>query len=98
MLEELQIPPNVISDHNARELIRAWAAHGGLVCSLNPSAWPEDQAPIAWGILLSDVARHVADALHQAHGLDAAAVLSQLRSVFDSELTRPSAAIKGKFV
>jgi hypothetical protein len=28
-----------------------------LVCSLNPGAWPPDQAPIAWGILLSDVAR-----------------------------------------
>jgi hypothetical protein len=98
MAEELQIPSNAISDRNARELIRAWAAHGGLVCSLNPGAWPEDKAPIAWGILLSDIARHVADALHQAHGLDTAAVLTQLRSVFDSELTRPSAKTKGKFV
>lgn len=98
MLEELQIPSNVVSDHNARELIRAWAAHGGLVCSLNAGAWAEDQAPIAWGILLSDIARHVADALHKAQGLDTAAVLSQLRSVFDSELNRPSAGTKGKFV
>ena len=97
MLEELQIPPSVIPDHNARELMRAWAAHGGLVCSLNPDAWPQDQAPIAWGILLSDIARHVADALHQAHGLDTNSVLTQLRTVFDSELTRPSAATKGKF-
>jgi hypothetical protein len=98
MLEELQIPPSVISDHNARELMRAWAAHGGLVCSLNPGAWSEDQAPIAWGILLSDIARHVADALHQAHGLDTSSILTQLRTVFVSELTRPSAKTKGKFV
>lgn len=98
MAEELQIPPNVVSDSKACELIRAWAAHGGLVCSLNPGVWPEDQAPIAWGILLSDVARHVADALHQAHGLEKTAVLSRMRSVFDSELDRPSAETKGKFI
>jgi hypothetical protein len=96
--EELQVPPNVISDHNARELIRAWAAHGGLVCSLNPTAWPEDQAPIAWGILLSDIARHVADALHQSDGLEKAEVLARIRSVFDAELDRPTAETKGKFV
>jgi hypothetical protein len=96
--EELQIPPNVVSDSKACELIRAWAANGGLVCSLNPAAWPEDQAPIAWGILLSDVARHVADALHQTYGLEKAAVLSKMRSVFDAELDRPSAETKGNFV
>jgi hypothetical protein len=98
MAEELQIPPNVVSDSKAYELIRAWAANGGLVCSLNPGAWPEDQAPIAWGILLSDIARHVADALHETYGLERAAVLTRTRGVFDSELDRPSAETEGKFV
>jgi Domain of unknown function (DUF5076) len=88
--QELPIPTDVLSDKNAWELIRAWAAHAGLVCSPNPEAWPKDQAPVAWGILLSDVARHVADALHQAHG--------QLRDVFDKELDQPSAETKGNFV
>jgi hypothetical protein len=96
--EELEIPPNVVSDSKACELIRAWVAHGGLVCSLNPGAWPQDQAPVAWGILLSDVARHIADALHQSYGLEPATVLSRLRAVFDSELDRPSAETKGKFI
>ncbi|MGC2193599.1 MAG: DUF5076 domain-containing protein [Terriglobales bacterium] len=98
MAEELQIPPNVVSDSKACELIRAWAAHGGLVCSLNPGAWPQDQAPIAWGILLSDVARHVADALHQTYGLEKAAILTRMRGVFDSELDRPPAETQGKFI
>lgn len=98
MAEELQIPPHVVSDSKACELIRAWTAHGGLVCSLNPGTWPQDQAPIAWGILLSDVARHVADALHQAYGLEKAAVLTRMRGVFDFELNRPSAETKGKLV
>jgi len=98
MQKELQLPPNVASDPNATELVRAWASRGGLVCSLNPAAWPEDQAAIAWGILLSDIARHVADALHQTNGLEKSVVLSRVRSVFDTELDRPSGQAKGKFV
>ena len=98
MPQQLQIPPNVASDSNAAELIRAWASGGGLVCSLNPTAWPEDQAPIAWGILLSDVARHVADALQQSYGLERSAVLARMRSVFYAELDRPTAKTKGGFV
>jgi hypothetical protein len=98
MPQELQIPPNVVSDSNAAELIRAWTSGGGLACSLNPTAWPEDQAPIAWGILLSDVARHVADALQQSYGLEQSAVLARMRSVFGAELDRPTAETKGKFV
>jgi len=96
--QELPVPTNVSSVKNACELIRAWAAQGGLVCSLNPEAWPNAQAPVAWGILLSDVARHVADALHQAHGLRQDSVLAQLRDVFDKELDQPSAETKGNFV
>jgi hypothetical protein len=96
--QELPIPTNVSSDEEASELIRAWAAHGGLVCSLNPEAWPKDQAPVAWGIVLSDVARHVAYTLHQAHGLNRDSVLSRLRDVFDKELDQPSGESKGNFV
>ena len=98
MARELAVPPNVAADKNATELIRAWASDGGLVCSLNPTAWPKDQAPIAWGILLSDVARPVADALQQSHSLDKHAVLGRMREVFDTELDRPTAETKGKFV
>jgi hypothetical protein len=98
MPEELHVPSNVVDDRNACELIRAWTAHGGLVCSLNPGAWPASDAAIAWGILLSDIARHVADALHQSYGLERTEVISRVRAVFDSELDRPTAPVKGKFV
>jgi Domain of unknown function (DUF5076) len=95
---ELKIPPSVASDSKACELIRAWAAHGGLHCSLNPGVWPEDKAAIAWGVLLSDVARHVADALTKTYALDKKATLSKIRTVFDAELARPTADTKGEFV
>ena len=98
MAHELAVPQTVAADQNASELIRAWASGGGLVCSLNPTAWPKDQAPIAWGILLSDVARHVADALEQSYHLDKGALLARLRDVFEAELDGPTSETKGKFV
>jgi hypothetical protein len=97
MPAELSVPPGAVSDKNACELIRAWAAHGGLHCSLNVEAWPDDKAAIGWGILLSDVVRHVADALQQSKGLDRAETSNQIRAVFNSELSAPTADTKGGF-
>ena len=98
MAHELAVPPKVAADKNAAELIRAWASGGGLVCRLNPTARPKDQAPIARGIPLSDVERHVADALQQSHHLDKPALLARMGEMFDTELDRPTADTKGKFV
>jgi hypothetical protein len=98
MPQELQVPSNVMSDANAHELVRAWVSSGGLVCSLNPGTWPQGQAAIAWGIVLSDIARHVADAMRQMHGLEPPETLSEMRKVFNAELDRPSAETKGHFV
>jgi hypothetical protein len=98
MPAELKIPPAALSDKKACELVRAWAANGGLQCSLNVNAWPEDMATTGWGILLSDIARHVADAMQQTKNLDEAGTLSRIRSVFNSELDKPTADVAGKFV
>jgi len=98
MPDELALPPGLAADPKACELIRAWAARGGLVCSLNRGAWTKDEALIAWGILLSDGARHVVPALDQAYRLDRAAALARMRAVFDSELGRPTADGHGKVV
>jgi len=62
VLNELVIPPSARSDKNAREVVRAWTAHGGLHCSLNVDNWGEGERTV-WGILLTDVVRHVANAL-----------------------------------
>jgi hypothetical protein len=97
MSAELCVPPSAVSDKNACELIRAWAAHGGLHCSLNVEAWPDDKAASGWGILLSDVARHVADALKQSQGFEQPDTINQIRAVFNSELTAPTAHTKGGF-
>ena len=98
MKGELGLPPSVRSDPKAAELIRAWAAHGGLHCSLNPEAWPDDKAEIGWGILLSDVARHIADAYQRTKGWDKEHTITEIRKVFNAELDAPTAEASGNFV
>lgn len=98
MPNELNVPPGALTDQQAQELVRAWAAHGGLQCSLNPNAWPKSMAAVGWGILLSDIARHVADALHQTENLDKKGTLCQIRSVFNKEIDSPTAEATGNFV
>lgn len=94
---ELAVPPAAQQDKNSREMIRAWIANEGLHCSLNVGVWSENEA-IGWGILLSDVARHVADALERSEGKDKADFLREVKRVFDDELDSPSAETKGEFV
>jgi len=94
----LDIPPGARSDKQASELIRAWAAHGGLQCSLNVDAWSGDQTTIGWGILLSDIARHVSNALYESRRLDRTQTLAQIQKVFNSELESPTTDPNGNFV
>jgi hypothetical protein len=93
---ELVIPPAAQQDANSREMIRAWIANNALQCTLNVGTWGERE-PLGWGILLSDCARHVADALEQSEGKDKTAFLNEVRRVFNDELDDPSAATEGKF-
>jgi len=96
MAKELAMPPGAGSDDRACELVRAWAAHGGLQCSLNIDAWPEKDAAVPWGILLSDIARHVADAFERGRRVDKKQTLDQIRNIFNEELDRPTAETTGK--
>jgi hypothetical protein len=94
---ELVIPPAAKSDPKSKEMLRAWVANGGLHCSLSIGAWGEKET-IGWAILLTDVARHVADALHRQHGTDRNETLQQICTVFNRELKAPTADAKGNFV
>jgi len=49
------------------EAIRVWVAKRGQHVSLNPLVWKDPQA---WGIVLADLAGHVANAYEQTLGLD----------------------------
>lgn len=96
MPNELPIPPNARSDKKAQEVVRAWVAHGGLHCSLNVDS-RGDQERLFWGILLTDIVRHVANALHDAKGWDEKDTVAEIRRVFNAELDDPTAEPSGQF-
>jgi len=94
---ELVVPPAARADASSREMLRAWIADGGLHCTLSIGAWG-DKETIGWGILLTDVVRHVADALQKQDGLNPEDTIKQIRAVFNKELDEPTAEAKGGFV
>jgi hypothetical protein len=86
-LKELVIPPAVMSDPRAVELARVWVAGGSQHVSIATSAWED---PAAWGLMLADLARHIARAYHEVEGRDPSAVLACIRSGFDAEWHHPT--------
>lgn len=91
---DLSIPGEVVRDSKASEVLRAWVANGGLVCSLRPEIWEE---PGYWGILLADVARHVANAVNDLNGADQSETLAKIREYFMRELNNPTDEPSGQF-
>ena len=95
---QLTVPGAAIADPKSVEMIRAWIANRGLHCSLRIGAWEQNpgvREDHAWGILLADVVKHVADAL-ATMGKDKKATIAAIRkhrevsrSVFPTAI-RPS--------
>jgi hypothetical protein len=82
MKSELPIPPAVTTDNKAIELLRVWAAQGKQQVALATNVWADSAA---WGIMLVDIAKHVASAYQQTTGKDAESVLRRIREGFDAE-------------
>jgi hypothetical protein len=94
---ELPIPQAARTDPRSREMVRAWAAENGLQCSLWIVSDP-NQELVLWGILLSDIVRHVADALLKQHQLDPEQSIREIRAHFDYEFDNPTGKTNGDFV
>ena len=78
----LPIPDVVRSDEDAVELVRVWAASGKLHISIATSVWED---PAAWGIMIVDLAKHVARAYELGESADYQQTLSRIKSGFDAE-------------
>ena len=92
---ELCIPPAALDDQKSGEVLRAWIAKKGLHCALNVDVW-DDLGN--WGIMLADVARHVANARHELDGADPAETIRKIRALFDAELDSPTDEPTGDFI
>ena len=95
MFRELAKPPETSTAEKAMEVMRAWVIDGALHVSLMPTAFEKKEA---WGILLADVTRHIANALAEAKGLDNAETVAVIANLYNRELNRPTDEPTGEFV
>lgn len=63
-------------------MARVWAAGGRQHVTLATGLWSD---PGAWGLILVDLNRHVADAYEQREGAGREAALAPIRAAFDAE-------------
>lgn len=91
-------PPAALRDVNAVELARIWIAEKGLHCSLKFGMYAEggvEGETTAWGIILADLAGHVADAL-SAEGMGSRARLfDAIVETFIAEVSAPTSERMG---
>jgi hypothetical protein len=71
------------ADGAAADLVRLWFEGDELHCVLDPK---EFEQPDAWGVVLADVVRHLADVLHEQAGADKGDVVGRIRAAFDADL------------
>ena len=79
---ELPIPTVAEADPRAVELLRVWIAHGQQHVAIATHVWKD---PAAWGIMLVDLAKHIARAYEQSSGQDYDDVLKRIQDGFDAE-------------
>lgn len=100
-MNERPIPEAALEDENSVEMLRVWIAAKKLHCSMKIGMYrettkiPEEKA---WGTILADVARHLANALESGYGISSRAALQRVRDSFNAELDAPTADAEGDFV
>jgi hypothetical protein len=85
--DQLQIPDAATRDEKSFELLRVWIANNGQHVALRAGVWKD---PAAWGIMLSDLMKHIAESYHQDQGLDRSMALKRMRAALDAEFGSPT--------
>ena len=90
----LAIPPAAQRDKASFEVLRVWIAKQGQHVSIQSGAWDD---PFAWGIVLADLARHIALAhTIQNASTDEDAFLARLLEGFQAEIDNPTDEPEGE--
>lgn len=90
--KELLVPSAVKTDPDAIEFARIWAAHGSQHVSISSDV-RED--PGMWGVMLVDLARHVANFYEQERGMSRDPVLDRIKTLLDAEWEASAAKMRG---
>ncbi len=92
--KSLDLPPAAKRDRASFEVLRVWIAEHGQHVSLRSGTWDD---PFAWGIVLADLARHIANAhAIQNPEVDKDAFLDRLLEGFEAEITNPTDEPEGE--
>jgi hypothetical protein len=83
----LPIPPQVMNSEKSVEMARIWIADGNQIVVLSPHFWED---PAAWGLMLVDLARHVAAAYAEQGRGNAQDVLMRIKEGLDAEWDHPT--------
>jgi hypothetical protein len=78
---ELPIPGPAAKDKKAREILRVWASGGRQRISIDTD---DEDGPAGWGIVLVDLARHVAAAYEETGQMKGPAVLDRIKQTFEA--------------
>ena len=85
--KQLTIPNAALMDDKSLEIARLWVIENAAHVSLRVGIWED---PGTWGIMLADLARHVANAYAQDEGLDREETLGRIRTVLAAEMKSPT--------
>jgi hypothetical protein len=83
--DALHVPPTAL-EHGGVEVLRAAIVEGGLHVSLRRAF----DDPEAWGMLIADIARHVARIYAKESAMSEDDVLNRVRAIFEAEMDAPS--------
>ena len=91
--DQLRVPEPARTDAKSFELLRVWIAHQDQHISLRVGVW---QDPEAWGMMLADLARHIAASFEKAESRDPEEMLTRIKAGFDAEFDSPTDDIRGE--
>jgi hypothetical protein len=99
-LNERIIPEAALRDPKSVEMLRVWVAEQGLHCSLKIGSYEQSgiSEEKAWGLILADVARHLANAISETAANDKNEILTKIIENLLAELDRPTSQARGKFI
>ena len=93
--KELPIPPGAIDAPEGFEIARVWIAEGKQHVSLMTQIWED---PAAWGIMLVDLARHIANAYRQKEDWQISQALERIKEGVEVEWQKPTDTPTGHVV
>ena len=102
-MRELRIPIEVGGDEKATEMMRIWLAHDELHVSLLLGMWEDAEdcdvdERNAWGELLADTIRHIANGMEQSHRWDKKETIAQITRSLLKHTDLPRGTITGGYV